>query len=90
MELVLILIIALLNLFLMKEEYTITFATSFGNICNYKIKFQLFWSLLQVCYNYLEFHPRWFLSLFSSMNMLICPINHNSHQVSCTLKGILW
>jgi len=22
---------------------------------------------------------RWFLNLFSSMNILICPISHNSH-----------
>jgi hypothetical protein len=53
MEFELVFISALLNLFLMKEEYTITFATSFENICNYKIKCQLFWSLLQLCYNYL-------------------------------------
>ncbi len=26
--------------------------TKFGSICNFKIKFQLFWSFLQVCYNY--------------------------------------
>jgi hypothetical protein len=53
MELELVLISELLNLFLMKEKYTITFVTSFGSISNYKIKCQLFWSLLQLCYNYL-------------------------------------
>jgi hypothetical protein len=26
------------------------------------------------------------LHLFSSINRLICPINHNSHQISCILK----
>jgi len=28
----------------------------------------------------------WLLSLFSSMNILICPISHTSHQFSCMLK----
>jgi hypothetical protein len=28
------------------------FATTFGSICNYKIKFQLFWSFLQLRCNY--------------------------------------
>jgi hypothetical protein len=26
------------------------------------------------------------LDLFSSINKFICPINHNSHQISCILK----
>jgi hypothetical protein len=48
------------------------------------------------CYDYVAtidnfiLCARWFLSLFSSMNRLTCPINHNSHQLSCTLRGILW
>jgi hypothetical protein len=28
----------------------------------------------------------WLLGLFSSMNILICPIRHNSHQISHILK----
>ncbi len=28
----------------------------------------------------------WLLSLFSSINILMCPINHNSHQISRILK----
>jgi hypothetical protein len=28
----------------------------------------------------------WLLGLFSSMNILICPISHNSHQISHILK----
>jgi hypothetical protein len=35
---------------------------------------------------------RCFLGLFSSMimNSLICPINHNNHQVNCNPINILW
>ncbi len=29
---------------------------------------------------------QWFLGLFSSMNILICPISRNSHQISHILK----
>ncbi len=28
----------------------------------------------------------WFLGLFSSINLLICPISHNNHQISHILK----
>jgi hypothetical protein len=28
----------------------------------------------------------WILGLFSFINSLICPINHNNHQISCILK----
>ncbi len=64
------------------------FATRFGNICNYKTKFQLFWSF----HNY-DATIKIFillvgsiLHLFSSINRLICPISRSSHQISYILK----
>jgi len=47
----------------------------FGHCCNYVTTIDNFilWD-------------RWFLNLFSFMNRLICPINHNSHQLVAPLE----
>ncbi len=64
-----------------------SFGTRFGNICNYKTKFQLFWSFSQrfPLENFIPLVGS-ILRLFLSINRLICPISCNSHQISCILK----
>jgi hypothetical protein len=57
-------------------------------ICNNKIKFQLFWSFLQLYSNYWKLHHiGWMIFLIISyMNRLICLVSCISNQISCTLK----
>jgi len=47
----------------------------FGHSYNYDATIEIF--ILPI---------RWFLGLFSSINILICPISHNKHQINHILK----
>jgi hypothetical protein len=41
-----------ISLIEINQNVTITFAINYGSIYNYKIKFNSYWSLLQLCCNY--------------------------------------
>ncbi len=65
-----------------------SFATRFGNIATTRPNFSYFGHFHNYNATIRNFIllDALILQLFSSMNRLICPINCNSHQISCILK----
>jgi hypothetical protein len=66
----------------------LSFATRFGNTCNYMTTFNYFVHFLNydaTIRNFILLIAS-ILHLFSSITTLICPISCNSRQISCILK----